>query len=56
MKFNLPDAPISDLFVVYTLNGIQNIADDSFGELFDRAYREPTGEQLVVKLRYRFGN
>ncbi len=56
LRYRWEIAPLSDLFVVYTLNGIQSIADDSFGELFDRAYREPTGEQLVVKLRYRFGN
>jgi hypothetical protein len=49
-------APLSELFVVYTLNGDQSVADSSFSDLLSDAYRDPSNEELVVKLRYRLGS
>lgn len=57
-RFRWEIAPLSDLFVVYTrasdigrgLNG------SSFSDLLDEAWDQPIGDQVVVKLRYRFGN
>ena len=57
-RFRWEIAPLSDLFVVYTrgsdisraLNGA------SFSDLLDQAWDQPIGDQLVVKLRYRFGS
>ncbi len=50
-------APLSDLFVVYNRGGRLPGAstDDSFGSLFQGAFKDPQGESLVVKLRYRIG-
>lgn len=50
-------APLSDLFVVYTRGGSLADADidDGFGSLFSHALSDPANENLIVKLRYRFG-
>jgi len=50
-------APLSDLFVVYNRgsNAALDSASGDFGSLFSNAFSDPTGEFLVVKLRYRFG-
>ena len=48
-------APLSELFLVYTLNGYQSVAESSFGELLDSAYQNPSNEDIVLKLRYRLG-
>ena len=49
-------APLSDLFVVYTLNGASGQPRDSFSTLLQSAYEDPVAEQFVIKLRYRFGS
>jgi hypothetical protein len=51
-------APLSDLFVVYTRGSDMRGGgtEEPFGELFTTALREPVTDQLVVKLRYRFGS
>ena len=56
-------APLSDLFVVYTRGANQTITSAAqptdptgFDDLFDAAWQEPLLNQLVVKLRYRFGS
>lgn len=49
-------APLSELFVVYTLNGEGYVERGAFSEVLDDAFSDPIGEQLVVKLRYRFGS
>ena len=50
-------APLSDLFVVYQNRAsLSGITDRSFGELFSETYDETIGENLAIKLRYRFGS
>ncbi len=49
-------APLSDLFLVYTLNGYQSVAESSFGDLLDSAYQNPSNEDVVLKIRYRMGS
>ena len=49
-------APLSELFLVYTLNGYQSVAESSFGDLLDSAYKNPSNEDIVLKLRYRLGS
>ncbi len=49
-------APLSDLFVVYTRNGLRNTDRDDFGGLFESAFNDPLTAELTVKLRYRFGS
>ena len=56
LRYRWELAPLSDLFVVYTLSGLQMPDRASFWELFESAYKEPETEQIVLKLRYRFGS
>lgn len=56
LRYRWEMAPLSELFVVYTLNGNQFAIDDSFTDLLTGAYQDPNNEQLVVKLRYRLGS
>lgn len=50
-------APLSDLFIVYTRTSDVGFAlgNESFNDLLDRSLDQPIVDQLVVKLRYRFG-
>lgn len=57
LRYRWEIAPMSDLFLVYTKNGNQRaLPVDDFGSMFSDSYRHPVSEQLVVKLRYRFGS
>lgn len=56
LRYRWEIAPLSELSVVYTLNGENNPESGSFDDLFQDAYDTPVGEQLVVKLRYRLGS
>ena len=56
LRYRWELAPLSDLFVVYTLNGNDSNQRGSFDDLFNDALDEPVGEQFVVKLRYRLGS
>lgn len=57
LRYRWEIAPMSDLFVVYTKNGnLRGDNDRSFSSLFSDANDMPIAEQLVVKLRYRFGS
>jgi hypothetical protein len=56
LRYRWELAPLSDLSVVYTLTGSTGEPDDSFSTLLQSAYEDPVAEQVVVKLRYRFGS
>lgn len=56
LRYRWEIAPLSDLFVVYTMNGRQDVVGDSFENLFTDAFNDPLAEQLTLKLRYRFGS
>ncbi len=56
LRYRWEFAPLSDLFVVYTLGGAQTLAQQPFEDLFDTVLEEPDVEQLVVKIRYRIGS
>jgi hypothetical protein len=51
-------APLSDLFIVYTRGSDvrEEGTDDRFDAMFTEALRNPLTDQLVIKLRYRFGS
>ena len=51
-------APLSDLFIVYsrTSDLTRALGDSTFEDMFDNAWQEPIGDQLVIKLRYRIGS
>lgn len=56
LRFQWNIAPLSDLFIVYTRGGTSHFSQrKAFDSLFEDAINQPTKEQLVVKLRYRFG-
>ena len=59
LRYRWEIAPLSDLFVVYTKNAAAPYAeavDRSFGDLFADTFDATTGENLVLKFRYRFGS
>ncbi len=56
LRYRWEIAPLSELSVVYTLNGSDTVTNASFDDLFRDAYDQPVGEQLIVKLRYRLGS
>ena len=56
VRYRWQIAPLSDLFVVYTRDGLDMNRDANFQALFDEVWEEPVGDQLVVKLRYRLGS
>ena len=56
LRYRWEIAPLSELSVVYTLNGSQAARSGAFNDLFNDALEEPVGEQLIVKLRYRLGS
>lgn len=56
VRYRWQIAPLSDLFVVYTKGDSQRGDLDEFGDLFNRSWQDPLGDQLVVKLRYRLGS
>ncbi|MCB1669790.1 MAG: DUF5916 domain-containing protein [Gammaproteobacteria bacterium] len=55
LRYRWQIAPLSDLFVVYTKGDNHRGILDEFGNLFQNSWDDPLGDQLVVKLRYRFG-
>ncbi len=56
VRYRWQIAPLSDLFIVYTRNGLETPVSASFANLFHDAWDEPIGDQLVLKLRYRLGS
>jgi len=55
MRYRWQIAPLSDLFLVYTRNGLSNPREGSFGELLERSWEDRLVDQQVLKLRYRLG-
>lgn len=55
VRYRWQIAPLSDIFLVYTKNGLDDTTDASFSQLFRNAWNDPLGEQLVLKVRYRVG-
>jgi len=57
IRYRWQIAPLSDLFVVYTKgDSFRNDGLVEFGDLFQESWRNPLGDILVVKLRYRIGS
>ncbi len=56
VRYRWQIAPLSDLFVVYTKSDSERTGLRAFDDLFEQSWRQPLGDQLVVKLRYRFGS
>ena len=57
MRYRWQIAPLSDLFIVYTKADNREIAGIvEFDELFRESWQNPLGDQLTIKLRYRFGS
>ncbi|NCF45655.1 MAG: hypothetical protein GWP70_12685 [Proteobacteria bacterium] len=56
LRYRWELAPLSDLFVVYTLNGRREVQREAFDDLLSYTFEDPTAEQLTLKLRYRFGS
>ncbi len=55
LRYRWQIAPLSDVFLVYTKNGYDETTEQSFQRMFQTAWEDPLGEQLVLKVRYRVG-
>jgi hypothetical protein len=55
IRYRWQIAPLSDLFIVYTKLSVRRVSLDDFSELFRDSWESPIDDQLVIKLRYRFG-
>lgn len=55
VRYRWQIAPLSDLFLVYSKNGIRSPGVDELSDLFRSVWDQPDTEQLVLKLRYRLG-
>lgn len=57
LRYRWEIAPLSDLFVVYQNRAsLYGTEDSGFGDLFTDTVDETIGENLAIKLRYRFGS
>ena len=62
LRYRWELAPLSDLFVVYSRGAALSLDASArrdatgFDDLFDSAWNDPILDQLVIKLRYRFGS
>lgn len=59
LRYHWELAPLSDMFVVYTRDAAlprSASRQRSFSEVFADTWREPVGEHLALKFRYRFGS
>ncbi|MDA1076285.1 MAG: DUF5916 domain-containing protein, partial [Proteobacteria bacterium] len=58
LRYRWELAPLSDIFIVYTRAADTSapLRDDDFDDLLSRAWNRPIGDQLVFKIRYRFGS
>jgi len=56
VRYRWQIAPLSDLFVVYTKGDARRSGLLEFSDLLQESWQDPLGDQLVVKLRYRFGS
>ncbi len=57
LRYRWEIAPLSDLFVVYQNRAALSGANGrSFADLFADTFEETIGENLAIKLRYRFGS
>lgn len=56
LRYRWEMAPLSDFFLVYTLNGRYEVTDEPFNELLSSTFDDPIVEQVTMKLRYRFGS
>jgi hypothetical protein len=56
VRYRWQIAPLSDLFIVYTKIDSRRAQLTAFSDLFWDSWESPLVDQLVVKLRYRFGS
>ena len=59
VRYRWEIAPLSDLFLVYTNNAglpYSETTGKDFGQLFTETFEQTTGENVVLKFRYRFGS
>ncbi len=56
IRYRYQLAPLSDIFLVYERGGFyeDDRNESSPGDLFDRAWKDVTGQRVLAKIRYRF--
>ena len=58
LRYRWEIAPLSDLFIVYIRGADKGLGlqDNSFSDIFQAGWEDPTADAFIVKLRYRFGS
>jgi len=56
IRYRWQIAPLSDLFIVYTKVASDRSSLANFDDLFNDAWNNPIGDQIIIKLRYRLGS
>ncbi|MBT7538828.1 MAG: hypothetical protein HN683_05780, partial [Gammaproteobacteria bacterium] len=58
LRYRWEIAPLSDLFIVYIRGADKGLGlqDNSFSDIFQAGWEDPTADTFIVKLRYRFGS
>lgn len=58
LRYRWEIAPLSDLFIVYIRGADKGLAlgDNTFSDVFQAGWEDPTADTFIVKLRYRFGS
>ena len=56
LRYRWQIAPLSDLFIVYTKEDSRRTDLTGFTDMFRDSWQDPLIDQLVIKIRYRFGS
>ena len=56
LRYRWQIAPLSDLYIVATKMGSNRSILTSFNELYEDTLENPMSDQIILKLRYRFGS
>ncbi|MDA0681386.1 MAG: DUF5916 domain-containing protein [Proteobacteria bacterium] len=56
IRYRWQIAPLSDFFIVYSRADIRRVEVNAFQTLLQDSWDDPVRDQLVVKVRYRFGS
>ena len=56
LRYRWQIAPLSDFYIVATKTGSSRSMLTSFNELYEDIMDNPMSDQIIMKLRYRFGS
>ena len=56
LRYRWQIAPLSDVYLVATKSGSNSKVLTTFGDLFEETVDNPLSDQIILKIRYRFGS